>query len=131
MKAIHRERARKVADAIEGLEWRSILDGPGETPHFSMETINYGCGSPACIAGWTIHLFPELSDTDRKPTRVAADILGLTPNQRQSLFYPDMRRHGAEMESGPEEEGYISAERAARQLRRYAKTGNVSWRATP
>lgn len=80
---------------------QAILDNP---EHFDMSTFFDGCegsnyeddpkllgkcGTTACIAGWAIHLSGcPITDLDFEHD-LGKDLLGLTEDQAQSLFYED------------------------------------------
>ena len=78
---MNHENVLKVADAIDGLPYGSLLFDDGKPNAFNMSA---ACGSACCIAGWAIHLFHEqytsLGDT--------AKILGLNFDQACALFKP-------------------------------------------
>ena len=122
MEAIHRERICKVADAIEN-----------EENFFSMKTLwerEEGCGSPACIAGWTLALFTSEANESGHVNGIdmACAVLGLTSRQTDALFTPDTKTAFFHAEEGSPR--YISRDRAVRQLRQLAETGKVNWRWT-
>lgn len=54
------------------------------------------CGTTACIAGWALHLWPFEIDYDLDWGTNAADILGITPDTANDLFYRfDLDAQGA------------------------------------
>lgn len=62
----------------------TIVPGSAEAVQESMTA----CGTAACIAGWAIHTFKAspLVDGEYCPEVVAAEILGLTTDDADSLF---------------------------------------------
>ena len=122
MNAIHRERILKVAEAIEN-----------ESNYFDMASLwerEGGCDTPACIAGWTLALYTrEANESDYVAgIDMAGAVLGLTARQTDALFTPESLT--ADYMAGEGQQGYISRDRAVRQLRQLAETGKVSWRRT-
>ena len=121
---MNKERILELADVIEGKTHHrrgelSLLQRlGGRERFFNMDTYNFECGAPACLAGWAIHLFDDSDDRHLWPPRrlveTAGRLLGLTHEQASKLFLPD-----------PLVRGGISPERAAKTLRHLAKTGKV------
>jgi hypothetical protein len=56
----------------------------GEDDKFDMATLGNGCGTPACIAGWTVAAFGGRTDGDI--LNQARDFLDLTPREAADLF---------------------------------------------
>lgn len=100
------EALRKVRDVI-AQEESEIHMGPAfhvwlsqpeidtsVSPTRTIDRPSPDCGSPGCIAGWTIHLkykdglnTDHMRDPDWTPTQEAGEILGLTHEDGYSLFY--------------------------------------------
>jgi hypothetical protein len=107
----HPERLLAVADAIEKAPDRQFdmaswmmtwAGGPIERVNGPEDIPDPSCGTAACMAGWTLWVFPEetkaiLDDPDRSGyiDRVAQEILGLSSNDAYRLFrglwHPDVR----------------------------------------
>lgn len=129
---MNRENILRVADAIENGEL--VKRGIGFNMAYYMDYATHrtpdridSCGTTACIAGWTFAIFRPDTDPDfvingSGPSigRTAADLLGLTPDQRSALFTPD--------DFGEEEEWTnITPAHAVAVLRHLAETGKVDW----
>ena len=78
------------------------------------------CGTPGCLAGWTVSMF---GSEDQKygvglmgpgTNVVAAELLGMDPDQAYDLFLPVTKRTP-------------SRDEAVATLRRFIKTGEVHW----
>ena len=115
------ERIEGLARHIERL--RTV--GPGhqakEEPGYFQGRWKHRCDTPACIAGWAIHLFGEDQvPFGMAPMGWAATLLGLTHRQQDALFQcrPALYPGG----------GSPSARDAAATLRHLARTGEVEWR---
>ena len=136
--------ALRVADHIERLDWlNSRFEKPGkDNPHFSMQTTHYECGAPACIAGWVVAL-GSYEQIEAGYTLIkACELLDLDAESASVLFSPEHEADGDPDEYPHDGADYnlrdednplfISAERAARQLRHVVEhDGRVDWGATP
>ena len=127
-----REIAEQVAGRIEDLWWASWRDRlEGGTQRFTMEALTFACGSPACIAGWTVYLVDgaeELARRHRSRTVQdrAGELLEIGAwDLRSRLFAPEIS--GARIGAAPGSEEWISGERAAMALRHYAGSGEIVW----
>lgn len=125
---MNKEAILAVADAIEGstipdlafnmnyfyVPMRDVSD-----PIDELVEAAHGCGTVACIAGWACAVFGETFDPrfDR-----ARDILGLTAEQGEQLFFADGALDGLQD---------IPKADAVAVLRHLAETGEVVWPATP
>lgn len=86
--------------------------------HGNGEAISYvkGCGTAACIAGWTIAVFaPKVRVREGAP--IAEDLLGLTDLQGNDLFLP----------SGFTQQDFATPAQAANVLDHYLATGKIDW----
>jgi hypothetical protein len=72
------------------------------------------CGSVGCIAGWARDIY---GSGKGEALKEGQQLLGLTSDQADALFFA----HGIARKS------LISPHRAAKVLRRLAKTGEVDW----
>ena len=72
------------------------------------------CGTTGCIAGWARQLY---AGGKGDAFNTAKDLLGLTWDQADDLFYT----------RGIRRKSLVSPHRAAKVLRRLAKTGKVDW----
>lgn len=72
------------------------------------------CGTTACIAGWTVIVFGDLTEKQLIAQQAAA-ILDLTDKERSDLFTPSRSL------------GKITQERAVKALRHAAETGKIRW----
>ncbi len=120
-----------VANHIEHLEW-------GERPGcfgmrlFTHQGLGGHCGTPACIAGWTVAIGHD------NPTSVqnndafdeARALLGLTLTEGVSLFMPS-KSVACYYTTDPESQKHISPARAAAVLRHLAYTGIIDWSIRP
>jgi hypothetical protein len=105
------DRILALADLIESLPKTEIEDDHG----FCMVDYRHDCGTPACIAGWAVHLSGEKVDV--KGTFYAAStFLGISPNTAYDLFIWAEKRLDQ-----------ITPDEAANTLRHLAGTGEVRW----
>lgn len=114
------DKINKLADFIEAQDaddlgfdmryWNPVLAG------------SHGCGTVACIAGWTCAMErPDLSYWSWGGTP-AAEILGLDDPMAHELFTPC----SGSLPSGLEYK-HIKPPHAVRVLRNLAETGEVDW----
>ena len=97
--------------------------------HFDMRVINFhrpgdgGCGTPACVAGWTLHLagVPELEGGDDSDAALA---LGLSVEEARRLFHPDAEE-GWRWYAEPGAPAWITRAHAAAAARIAADEGEV------
>ena len=88
-----KERFLKIADVIEAYpEMYNQGDYGDQCFVEDVDAFANGCGTPACIAGWAIHLFGEDIDeragiTGYNPASYAAELLGVNGNRR---LYTDL-----------------------------------------
>lgn len=116
------QRIRELADVVEGLEAGCAAG------QFSMAEVAHPCGSPACIAGWTVHLYGNRDESHRKDDLAyAAELLGLEGDSRADDLFLGDDDAGASIEALPDQDNFISPERAAVVLRHLARTGKVDW----
>lgn len=119
------ERIKELAACIETLEHKSVWDtrNKNATDGFDMSDYHYDCGTPSCIAGWTVHLWgnpdPSTPCTLKRFTsweifETAQVLLGLNVEQADELFLPN---NSAD----------ISPEDASKTLRNLVETGEVHW----
>ena len=88
------------------------------------------CGSPACIAGWTLALATdeELSSVDDICRMSAAQLLlGLNSSNGRSLLAPNKQNEGWDYAAKPGQPHYITAHHAVATLRHLAATSEVDW----
>ena len=117
---MNRERILELADHIEKLEHYPHPLLPNKSPdYFSMDTWQFDCGAPACLAGHACHLWGgrpgniadharDALDLDRS---TAAELFAPAPGYREySDFYLS-----------------ITPAMAATVLRNLALTGEVVW----
>ena len=115
---MRKDRILKLADTIEKCEnW----DGQEEAGlHldncFTMEFVEFDCGTPACLMGWVTYLFGGTIE----------QALGIHNFQGDHLAVPDNRH--AYWAAEPGSSRHISAKRAAAVLRNLVDTGKVDWR---
>lgn len=120
---MNKERILHLADAIEtgseilGFNMNyeyATLDDP------SCDKSDHGCGTVACILGWTVHLFckrPTLCQLQDR--HLAASLLAINEDKAYHLFYPS-QRYGVKYSE-------VTPQKAARVLRHLAETGKVDW----
>ena len=124
---------RRVAARIRGLDYvdeDSVhADGGTGVEGFDMGAVLYPCGTPACIAGWTLAI-AGASGEQQDPDELACEqaLLGLSNVQTNLLFIPDTA--AARWSAGEHERGWVSPEHAARCLERLAESGEVDWEGT-
>ena len=134
---MNKERILELADHIETLEqidnyvgWHPLYGKCDARHGFDMGVYKYGCGAPACVAGWAVHLFkPEVIETsvgDPDTYRMAQEALGLDPWNASALFLdrPHDEDEGDAMPSAYD----ITPEMAVRTLRNLAEWGFVEWK---
>jgi hypothetical protein len=131
------ERLNELADFIDGtkrIQWDSNNGNPVcaavRKPHkwFNMSTWfrkvtrknrageTVDCGTVGCIAGWANTLYGNGAPGQWQER--GRELLGLTYDQADELFFArDIKR-----------KSLLSPHRAAKVLRRLAKTGQVNWR---
>ena len=84
------------------------------------------CGTCACIAGHTIHLWGRgIQPSDFKHD--ARMLLGLEIDIADELFEPCDHMEAWYFQDDPDDPAFISSHRAARVLRHLAETGEVDW----
>lgn len=127
---INKERVLKLADHIEKCEHVKDVDAKNDGKFkdhlFCIEDWKFpNCGSPACIAGHTVHLFTEIQGKMTFPSNLkgltghyASKILGLSKEQAGDLFTPSMMNVPIYA---------ITPKVAAETLRHLARTGIVAW----
>lgn len=126
------QRIEQLADRVERLEAGHLAG------QFDMNSVKHVCGAPACIAGWAVNVFGDLSLTTYRAAvegkavaeavmDEAANILGLREDDAEELFWPV--GHVADVCAEPGQQGYVSPAMAAACLRLLVDTGEVDWRA--
>ena len=123
----------RIAATVEKLEWRE--DEPPEGKDgFNMARTVWECGSPQCLAGWTERIRRKAAklttERDGWVMHDAAGALQMTRQGRLALFQPgheDGKPCRYHYGARPGEEGHIPPALAAAALRRYMRTGEVSW----
>ena len=124
------DRLELLADTVERLAgedyWRdgNPVHGHDHEEHyesFTTQSETYPCGAPACLAGWTNHLAGN-PDAGLDEAREWLEIED--KETAMELFMPDSIWHASAQEGDDE---YISPQRAADTLRRFAQTGEVIW----
>lgn len=135
---MNKDKILAVADAIEKLAvngnpipglgfnmagWAAEVDEEG--PQF-IDRSKHGCGTTACIAGWTVALEARVTPAklmnigNIEIAEMAEQILGLDSYTATALFYSYGRNRNLEMEE-------ITPEEAVAVLRNLAETGDVDW----
>ena len=113
-------KLRAVADTIEH-----------NRKHFDMTNFFHNCGTPACVAGFTIALASLKTFKDNQSaTEAAAETLDLTLQQALDLLHPDGTSFSYVSDAKPGKPGHITWKHAVRTLRHFADTGVVDWDAT-
>lgn len=128
------ERILAVADAIEN----NTIQHLDFNLRFMTEPQANGCGSLACVAGYTLAIkngeFKAIRENGSSAAFDAAaveagDWLGLSKTEREMLFFPDS--HGGPYDTGWFDCMYdledVPKEQAVRTLRHLAATGEVDW----
>lgn len=123
---INVENILKVADAIEqhsiaelgfNMNYEHYVSGEYDRCE-SLDRSGHGCGTVACIIGWTNAVFASeplgLSET-------AVAHLGISVRDGDRLFWPDKERWGIRTYDD------ITPAQAVSTLRRLAATGEVDW----
>ena len=125
------QRILVLADCIRKLEY-GMDEGQFSMAAWSHRIYEPPCGSPSCIAGWTLHLWGDSTiiraDEPDEWSRYAARLLELSAYVADELFVP--YNDTACLQATPGQPRYISPDRAAHQLRYLAKTGEVDWGAS-
>ena len=143
MNAQQRALCLEVADILEKdadfVPWQHSLfdETKPEGPCFTMESVQYKCGAPACLAGWILHRAYENGMLESKlkelgnPVDVAQYILGITDDEALDLFQPVKERNGYWYdEDEPDSQYFITPKHAAACLRHFTETLEVNWRGT-
>ena len=113
-------KLRAVADTIEH-----------NRKHFDMNNFFNYCGTPACVAGFTIELAGrETFKVNLSATEAATEALDLTLEQGLDLFHPRGTSFDYDSTIEPGEPGHITWKHAVRTLRHFAETGVIDWDAT-
>ena len=101
-------------------------DRIGEKPSefFTMETLSYACGSPACLVGHGLALagasLPVSDATDS-----FSNIYGVSSNLTNRLFAPSTTEYGWGRSIGTP--GHITPHHAAAVIRHLVEVGVVAW----
>lgn len=136
---VNAQNILKVADAIEkhsiphlGFNMAQFVC---EAAPSIIDHTGHGCGTVACIAGWTNVIGKGLTEHDThlmSDESFAADFLGIEfmrddygDTVSDQLFYA--RSHPDYAEAGSFIWPQITADQAVRTLRHLAATGNVDW----
>lgn len=121
---MNKERVLALAELIE--KQPHVGKEEATTEGFDMAQWFHPCGTPACIAGWTLALkygdwSPKLHDKrDARGVEAdAADYLGLEGNQSAQLFFVGYKSEKSFSEVTPQD--------AAKLLRHFAETGTIDW----
>lgn len=110
---MNKERILELAEVIER---QPDYVWPSQAHGFTMQYYMHDCKTPACIAGWAIHLYGEDIGLARKAN--ALNLLELTVEQAGDLF--TMFNTDLSLPS-------ITSAVAAQCLRNFAATGVVDW----
>ena len=124
------ERIRALAEHIESLPTVGMTWDDAQRQAYCQRTYAHLCGTPACIAGWAVHLFGD-AEGNGEPGEAGA-LLGLEPDAAAMLFHGDPfnargRAWGHEAGDGATDREATAADAAA-TLRHLADTGRVDWR---
>lgn len=128
---MNKERILALADLIEVQPHTTFEAEIG----FSMDNWSHSCGTPSCIAGWACAMEKPI---DARPISErslwhARDYLGLSAEQADALFEPDLRddeqREDNDHLAVTDLWDAITPSQAADTLRRLAETGEVVWSA--
>ena len=102
--------------------------------HFDMSVYIHDCGTPGCIAGYTLavatgtnNLHPVLDETHKSPETLARDFLGLDYEPANELFKPQ-DEHAywkADKNFCPDE--IVTAGHAIAVINNLITTGEVDW----
>lgn len=120
----HRENIQRVRDLIAGLpperfDMRALWSAAGEVaPDYGKTpaALVKGCGTAACIAGWTLALLkPRTKGLDSND---AGNLLGLNEEEADLLFMPP----------GFMDEARFTQAMAVRTLDHLLATGEVAWK---
>ena len=119
-----KERILALAETIEHAPKGRVLQ---DIQGFDMTDFTHHCGTPACIAGWSIWEFFGRSDenldelvqaSNKTYSAIACEYLGIPGEQGEILFFP---------EGFDKPWNEITQQEAARVLRNLAETGQVDW----
>lgn len=119
-------RNRLILDLAEGIEKNA--------ERFDMRFSFNECGSPACIAGWTLYYCEGRGKSWRMAQRSymdlrdeASEYLNLTPAQAIRLFTPIESKDYFDHRAKQGTPRHITPHHAAGTLRHLAETGKVDW----
>ena len=125
-------RLLALADHLDTCEDRACdwLDSAGDRMwekslgFFTMETLYYDCGSPACLVGHGLVLAgPSLPALD--PTQLFSDIYGVSDDLATLLFAPQTLEYSWGRSIGTP--GHITPHHAASVIRHLVEIGVVDW----
>ena len=125
---MNKQRLIELAEHIESLP-RGEFD-------MSFYLYEAKCGTVACIAGHATLLYADewkkskfINGHTESAFTEAMKALELCSGEAFALFAPDTP--SASCSATPVARNFVSRERAAKQLRHLAETGEVNWMATP
>ena len=87
-----------------------------------LDMSSYHCGTSHCIAGWATWLFAEGDARLAESPEMAQELLGLTNDQADNLFYPPAWQLAGKFWEE------ITAPHAAKVIDHLISTGEVDWR---
>lgn len=128
---MNKERILELANMIEKLPHR-WEDGYDHGPNNIFNMRNYSeCGSPQCIAGWAVHMYHEggLEEATSEAAYDNCDHAGPVADRAAKAL--DIPIQDAELLFEPfVDVAYkqLTPAMAAKVLRTYAETGEVTWR---
>jgi hypothetical protein len=126
---MNKQRILKLADLIEAAPHDLTRRTPGLS--FDMSTyVNYhGCGTAACIAGWTVLKFGDDKWSGTSVSQYARRLLDLKEYVANKLFLPTHPQNESNDQDDPSyvhlNYDQITPSMAAAQLRNLAETGEL------
>ena len=118
-------RILQLAEQIDKTEFLDRKLVRPAVPSFCMGFVKYHCGSPACLMGWTEHMFGPISSSGN--FFETGRLLGLSVLEAERLFDPSEFDDQFRKDVGVFELRTITPDWAAACLRRLAETGEVDW----
>ena len=111
-------------EVVEGEEWRRRDTKKVPDEHsFTMESLQYHCGFPACLVGHGLVLAGQ-SLAHALPTAAFSDIYGVSQHLVSELYAPSLEYRWGIRSGSP---GHITPRHAAAVIRRLVEVGEVDW----
>ena len=121
--ADHLDTCTDMSDVDDYFGDSQIVEKP--PAFFTMESMSYACGSPACLVGHGLVLAGQHSLVTNTPTGLFSDIYGVSADLATLLFAPQTLEYSWGRPIGSL--GHITAHHAAAVIRHLVEIGVVDW----